>query len=374
MNNIYIKLSIILLITCFLSCKKHSDNAYLNGDTLPINSKSKIIEQVALNPVSLEGSNFGIIAVYDSLMFYMNSKLPNHFFNVFNLGTGEEIGTFIRKGQGPNDVIAISPIFQFFEEENEVKTLLFAANENKILKWNITQSIKKNTTEIDTIISYNNYKELNGARYNYIFCQNKDTLYTSIQSIPINEDDASLPFYQKRTLYTNKTLKDYPIYRKSIKNGEASIIPETFFASNDAFKPDGSKIVQAMLHLNQINIIDTKTGKITGYRMNGSPDFSIFKHNKKRIIDTYYLRTQADNQYIYATYWGKKPWGDNQLPFLNTIYVFDWDGCLLYELVSDHPIHEIWLDNIRNRLYTTNTDEVFYINLKEIINYNSVPE
>ena len=57
------------------------------------------------------------------------------------------------------------------------------------------------------------------------------------------------------------------------------------------------------------------------------------------------------------------------MPFINTIHVFDWNGCLLYELISDHPIHEIWLDYVRNRLYTTNmdTDEVFYINLEKVI-------
>ncbi|BBD45879.1 Hypothetical protein PEIBARAKI_5872 [Petrimonas sp. IBARAKI] len=367
MKEIYRILWIISILIFIIGCIEYNDDIYFNGNIHDINSKIKKVKSVSLNPVPLEGPNYGRIAVHDSLMFFMNPKLPNHFFNVFNLDTGKEIGLFCNKGQGPNEVAAVSYIYQFFEEKNELKTLLFAANENVIIKWNISQSIKQKTTVIDSIIPYSNNRGVMGARYNYIFYQDIDTLFTYIQSLPINDEEASLPFYQKRTLYTDKTLKDYPIYRNSIKNGLAYIIPEAFFNSNDTFKPDGTKIVQAMTHLYQLNIIDTKTGEINGFRMHGSPDFSIFQ-KKKKVINTNYVRIQADDQYIYATYWGKDPWS-NELPFINTIHVFDWNGCLLYELISDHPIHEIWLDNVRNRLYTTNmdTDEVFYINLEKVI-------
>jgi hypothetical protein len=357
------------MLTSFTGCAKYSDSTYFKGDIFPVDSRMKKVKNVTLTPVvPLDGLNFGIIAVYDSLMLFWNPKLPDRFFNVFNLDTGADMGTFCHKGQGPGEMVSVSPVYQIFEEENELKTLLLAAYNKKILKWNISRSVRQQTTVIDTIIDYSCNVENMGACYNLIiFLQNEDILFTRVPSVELSEEEASLPFYQKRTLHSDKMLKDYPIYGKSIKNGKASIIPEAFFGSVDNFNPDGSKIVQAMRYIQQLNILDTETGKVTGYRVNGSPDFSIFEAEKKTINPSY-VRVQADEQYIYASFWGKKTWGIEEIPVINTIHVFDWNGRWLYELKTDRPVHEMWLDRIRNRLYTTdlNDDDVFYLDLNEI--------
>jgi hypothetical protein len=185
--------------------------------------------------------------------------------------------------------------------------------------------------------------------------------------LPLSEEEASVPFYQKRTIYSDELLQNYTIYKKSVRNGEAAIIPESFFSSNDAIKPDGTKIVQALANLPQINIIDTHTGEVSGFRTKQTPGFSFFE-TKMEDRNIYYMRVQADDNYIYASYWGKGPWESNDTPFINTIHVFDWHGKLLYELISDQAIYEIWLDPVRNRLYTTDmrTDDVFYLDLVEI--------
>lgn len=357
-----------LLLIGFASCTRNTDNTYFNGGIYQINSRVKKMENVKLSTIPpLDGVNFGIIAVYDSLMIFWNPKLPDRFFNVFNLDTGKEIGTFCNRGQGPGEFISINPIYQFFEENNDLKTLLFAPNENEMLKWNISQSVERGETVIDTIVSYACSKNNMMACYNYIFRQSEDILFVYIPSFELNEEEASLPFYQKRTLYSNTTLESYQVFKKSIKNGEASIIPEAFFNSVTAFKPDGSRIVQFMKRLTQFNIINTVTGEVIGYRLEGSPDFSILE-KKKKSINVNYVRAQADDEFIYASYWGKEDWGHKEIPLLNNIHVFDWSGKLLYELKTDQPVHEMWLDRVRNRLYTTNlnVDDVFYIDLDEI--------
>jgi len=359
---------IILIFVGFTDCTDYSDSTYFNGEIREIDSRKKEVKEVKLKPVVLDGAYFGSIAVHDSLMIFWNPKLQSHFFNIFNLDTGEEIGSFCNKGQGPDEVVAISIMYQIFEEGNELKTLLFAANEKKILIWNITRSLAEHTTVIDTVIPYScNTKDM-GACYDYIFRQSEDILFTHIPSMTLNDEDASLPFYQERTLYSDKTLMNYPIFRRSIKNDKASIIPEAFFNSIDAFKPSGSKIAQVMKRLHQLNIIDTETGEVIGYRLAGSPDFTIFK-KKNAIINTNFVRVQADDQYIYASFWGRESWGRFDIPSVNIIHVFDWNGKWLYELITDQPVHEMWLDKVRNRLYTTNveTDEVFYLDLNEII-------
>lgn len=361
-------LSIALVFITFISCHKTDDSTYFNGEIKEIQEKVKNESNVVLTPVPLEGTNHGFFSVNDSLMFFMNPKLPDRIFNVFNVDTGEEIGTFHNKGLGPNEFIALSPILQFYREDNDLKTLLFAPNENKLIVWNINKSILQSKTVIDTIISYKCSEETNEADFKYIFRLNKDTLLISVQSTILNEREATLPYYQKRTIYSNELLNDYSIYKQSIKNDESDIIPKSFFYSNEAFHPNGSKVVQAMLNLPQLNILDTKTGEVTGYRMKGSPHLSVFETKNKIFID-YYLRVQADEKYIYASYWGKKPWDIKEIPFINTIHVYNWQGNLIHKITTDRTIGEMALDRARNRLYTMDigTDDVYYLDLEGLI-------
>ena len=364
-NNFRVIIVHLLLLNVFFCCHKNADNTYFLGDIKYIEDVAKEIH-VTLKEVPLNGANYGIIAVYDSLMIFWNPKLQYMFFNIFNLDTGKEIGSFCGKGGGPNEMFGVSPIYQFFEENNDLKTLIFAANENKIFIWNISQSIKCGFTVIDTIIPYNSKNEYGVVAYNYMFYKNGDSLFTHTPTFALNEEEASLSYYQKRTLYSDTLLQKYNIYKKSVRNGKATMIPEFFFASNDAIKPDGSKIAQAMGYLSQINILDTNTGDIIGYRMKNTPDFSFFE-TRMTLRKTYYTRIQASNKYIYAPYWGKEPLGLREIPLINNIHVFNWNGKLLYKFIVDFSVGEIWLDEIRNRLYITNNilDDVFYLDLNE---------
>lgn len=355
-----------ICIYIFMGCQSHDDNAYFNGEIRYIDDDIEDCEDVKLESIYLEGANHGWIAVYDSLMFFLNPKLTDTFYQVFNINTGKEIGTFCHKGNGPAEVVCLGPIFQFFKEGDELKTLLFAPNEEKFLIWNISQSISQHKTMIDKITPYAWRKEHKNAAYNHMFLQDKDILLTKVDAVPINDECATLPYYQKRTVNSNKLLRNYKIYKDSIINGETSVIPESFFSSNDAFKPDGTKVVQAMVHLPQLNIIDVNSGKVVGVRLKSQDDFSVFKGKKQ--ISNYYIRVQADNNYIYALYWGKVPWGHNEIPYLNIIYVFDWDGKLIRKISMDHSIDKMWIDPVRNRLYIIGPkdDEVYYCELSKV--------
>lgn len=365
MKRIKYLFSIILILgicicTC-IGCQKHNDSIYFNGEIQYVEDSVEYVKNVKLKLVSLEGDNFGWISVYDSLMIFFNPKLPDCFYNIFNINTGKELGTFCNKGGGPEEVAAVGPIYQLFKERNELKTILFAVNEEQLLIWNITQSIKQSKTVIDRVIPYAWRTENGGACYNEIFLQDENTILAKVASFPMGDDDATLPIFQKRAIDTNKCLKSYSVYKQSIKNGKASIMPESFFYSDDYLKPDGTKIVQAISRLPQLNIIDVQTGKVVGYRLDDNVDFSIFKREKE--LKNYYGRLQVDDNYIYVLYNGKVQWED-----INTIYVFDWNGQLIRKIVTDHAIGTMWLDSVRNRLYTTTprTDEVFYCDLNEI--------
>ena len=356
-------LSFVLILSTCISCHKNDDSTYFNGEIRSF-EVLKDIKRVGLKSVSLSGANYGWLSVYDSLMIFRNPKLADCFFSVFNVDTGEELGTFCNKGGGPDELADCHKIFNFFKEGNELKSLLLGIYEEKLLIWNITKSVKQGTTVIDSIIPYVAEKANKGAPYSSFFYQRENALLAKVQSFSLGGGNATLPFYQKRTIDTNKLLENYSIYKKSVKNSNASTMVQTFYSSNDVCKPDGTKIVQAMLYLPQLNILNVETGQVVGCRMKGGPDFSIFE-NEEDINNVYYIGVQADDNYIYTLYWGKETWGRFDIPYVNTIHIFDWEGNFVQAVETDRGLDAMWIDPIRNRLYVTSpkVDDVFYLDL-----------
>ncbi len=351
----------------FVCCKSDKDKEIFNGTIRYIDDSRKVVKKVTSQSVSLEGLHTGIIAAYDSLLICWSPDYPNHFFNITNLGTGKEIGFFCEKGQGPREAISANCIFQLFKKENDLCTYLWSYADGRLSLWNISQSIRTGTTVYDEIVSYDK------NRYFSLFYQPGDTLFVNRPSDFLNVEEVTTPFYEKRTIHSKEVVQDYPIYRKPLLRNKDAAQLELSLKTWDAIKPDGSKIAQAMMYLPQINILDTRTGNLAGYRMKNSPDLSFLEEADKdiKLMNRYYNSIHADNQYIYASYWGKEQWSDRrgeETPLFNTIHVFDWNGKLLYELITDRSFFHVWVDQVRNRLYTTdiNTDEVYYVDLREL--------
>lgn len=357
----------MLILSIFISCDKNGDSTYFKGEirNFEVGKKSK---NVTLEVVSLNGANFGWLSVYDSLMIFRNPKLADSFFNVFNVDTGEEIGTFVKKGGGPDELADCHKIFNFFEEGGDLKTLLLGAYEEKLLIWNITQSIKQGATIIDNIFPYTAEKENKGAFYSYLFYQGNNAILAKVQSVSLKGGNAILPFYQHRTIDTNELSKNLTIYKKLVKNDTPSNTIQSFSASNDARKPDGTKVVQAMLYLPQLNILNVKTEQVFGSRMKDGLDFSVFEDGAD-VEKIYYIGVQTDDNYIYALYWGKEIWELRETPYVNTIHVFDWDGNFVQKIETDRGLKDMWIDTVRNRLYLTcpMVDDVFYLELNGLL-------
>lgn len=348
------------------SCKRDKDVFYFNGVIQYVDDSQKIVKNVNSKFVSLEGIPTGMIAVYDSLLICWSSEYPGHFFSILNLDNGKEIGFFCEKGRGPKDALSVNPIYQLFKKGNNICTFLWSYNESRLFLWNISQSVEKGITVYDTIFLYDK------NRYRFLFYQPDESLFVYRPSDFLNREEATTPFYEKRSIYTKEINRDYRIYKKSfLRNRDVAKLERSFYTW-DSMKSDGSKIAQAMRHLSQINIINTHTGDIIGYRMKNSPDFSFLeKEIELKSREEYYINLHTDNNYIYATYWGKEPWSgrsNDGFPSIYNIHIFDWNGKQLYDIITDRSYFHIWVDPVRNRLYTINpnTDEVYFLELNEL--------
>ena len=359
------------LILCFFvsNCQRNKDNEYFIGEIKYFDDSAKVVKNVTSKVIPHDLFH-GIIAIHDSLILCFNPRLPNYFFQIFNLDTGEELGYYCSKGQGPNDVISILNAHQLFKRGNDLFTIINDPYQRRSLFWNISKSIEQRKTVYDPIITYKQMNEDKSIRYNFIYYQTEDTLLAEVRSISVSLEEARTPSFEQLTMYNEDFVNNFPIYkRKTIRNRKKTKIPpDAFFDSSDMLKPDGTKMVQAMTNLPQINILDTHTGDVVGYRLKNSPDFSLFETDMQ-LMKFYYWDLKADDNYIYTSYMGKPPWDPRKdaFPFMNTIHIYDWNGKQLYELITDRAYARIWLDTVRNRLYTLDiTDELIYIDLNDL--------
>ena len=358
---------IISLLVILASCQPHNDTEYFNGEIQSIKSHHCIDLEVISKKLLLDGTFYGKMYIYDSLLFFHNPKLKSQTFNVCNVKTGREIGTFCERGGGPQEAYVFSPVYYIYNENGHLKAPLFAPNEEELFTWNISKSIQQNKTFYEKTSHCIFKDESDGAFFQEVFFLNPDTLLAQIGTRAIGDDDATLPYYLTRSI-NNNTIKKYYPFKKTIKNGEATIIPEAFYGTHCAIKPDKTTLVEAMRYLPQINFINLQTGEIKGFRMKGGEDFSIFKKTHKD-LKLYFCNITADDNYIYAVYYGKYRPKKNEKLNTNQIYIFNWEGELKYRLTTDCNIFETVLDDTNNRLYMSirGEDEVRYIELNEAI-------
>lgn len=361
----------VFTLGVFACSDQNADGDYFNGKVKYTDDNSIVVSNVKSKVVAAENYGYGMFAVYDSLLVCWNPKFPEHFFRISNVDTGQEIGYFCNKGRGPQDFASTGPILQFFQRGEDIMTLAYASNEGKVFFWNISQSIVQGVSVYDTIVPIDD--RIKGiASSSAIFFQNEDRLLAKMRTSISGETGILQPDYQQRTIYSNELLQDYYIYDKErIVRKKSNPYGEELFYSMDVVKPDGSKVAQGMKYLAQINILDIGNGEVIGCRMKDGVGFSIFETEKKE-EKVYYNSIQADDDYIYATYWGKKQWDvslEAKMPLLNTIHVFDWNGNMVRELKTDRAFFRIELDRARNRLYSADfeTDELYYLDLNEIM-------
>lgn len=357
------------LLLLLISCNKIGGDAqYFNGEIIYIEN---IPETNTLEgeQIYLDEIDAGEIAVYDSLLFFWYWNFPNAFFSVFDLTNFKHIGYFCPKGDGPNETQGVPPIYQFYEENGDLKTMLLAPNDSELRVWNITKSLQENTTIFDTIVSNKWYME-HLTPYLRVSHLSEDSYMGYIPPRYKSFDDIlpTLPVYEKRTIYSDKLIKKYHLFRDSIENDSRIVDSDRFFTSADCIKPDGTKIAQGMTRLCQLNIVDLEKETISGYRIKGTPDFSIFKTDMSN-TKYYYSKAHCDDTYIYALYAGVENEKLEEFQGFDILHIFDWEGNFVKKIRLTYPVRSIWYDKINEFLYGYNDikEELYRFHFKGLI-------
>lgn len=362
------KLKFIILMFALWVCNQtNDDQKYFNGEIFIVEDTVQL-EKLTGKEVNIKGNYRREFFPYDSLLivYYYDQAAPN-FYDVYNLKNDSILGSFCFKGNGPNETMAISPVCHFYKDKENLKTLLYAPNEMNLVEWNITESLKQHTTINDAIIPYSWMKDNHATVFNQLFRLGEDEVFMIVPSfsVALNSDTASLPVYEKRTMYTNKKIQSYSVFLDSPQSADSKLFyPENIYSSFYSIKPDLSKIAQSLLHLCQINIIDLELGTVKGFRLKGTPDFSVFENNIAGLKYNY-TSLVTNNDFIYVLFKGIDINKRNE-ESPGVVYVYDWSGNLVRKFDLGRHISRIRLDEVNNLVYAHNdlTDKIYCYDFK----------
>lgn len=119
------------------------------------------------------------------------------------------------------------------------------------------------------------------------------------------------------------------------------------------------------MYLQQINIIDLETGDVKGFRIKGTPGFSIFEKDINK-VKTNYSSLEADNNYIYALY-REVSAHISDTTTTSQLHIFNWNGNLIRKYDLGQIVKLITLDPVNNILYGRNnaTEKMYRYDLNK---------
>ncbi|MGN0069632.1 MAG: hypothetical protein ACI350_07890 [Prevotella sp.] len=314
---------------------------------------------VKADSVDLEHPHGFFFSVADTLAVFFTPSQSGDSYEIVNLKTGCPIGNFIPCGHGSGEFIAVSTVEQLYEEDNQLKAFMTASNEQKLICWNISQSLSRNTTVLDAVECRKSDEQPAYYRTCYYVGADSVMTYYGSRIMQTTEGDViSEPVWQLRSLSKNSILKEFRLYQPVYNNAKASegtVSQDMYYYTYSCVKPDFSKIAEAMDYLPQINVIDIKNGDVKGFLMTGREDYSIFMADMKE-AHSYYKDVQSDDRYIFALWSGMKITEDDFSRGYDEVHVFDWNGRMLKKVKLSVPVQSIYLDQANDLLYGCHQD------------------
>ena len=315
------------------------------------------IEQLKINRRILGGENYDAMSanVYDSLCV-LYQRQTNHFFAIHNMNTGEMVGNFVRKGNGPLETTNASIIHNIYEENGELKTIVYDHNKFRLMICNISKTIEVGTSVYDTIIPLS--RQITNGRYVSYTSPTKDGDFCIRLNVQVFEELRKVvpPKFAILSRDNMQLKKEYNIFRDSIVDFSEvdKWRAEDPFEGHQALNRDKNKFVYAMTYLPQINILDLETNKLKSVRIKGTR----IETTKEQYY--YYTVVRTDKDYIYALYQDRNSWipptpagtpvdkiYKGRKP--SEVHIFDWNGNLVRRCQLEGFYHSI--DVYQGKIY-----------------------
>ena len=341
-STLYILSSILVCSSCN---NKHStyflSQPYVMVDNVDIQDKSP-------DNAILGGENYNAIsAIVKDGLCVLYTPRNNSFYSILDTKTGNHLGEFGIKGNGPKESPSFGISHQIYEENGHIRTLFQDITNKQLMVCDITKTIEGGRSIYDTIIPCDLAHKY-GRAMSYLSKIDDDKIFVSLCTTPQTHTGKVItPKFGVYSISKQTFLTEYKVFQDSISDFTAinKWDPYMPFSCKCTVNKSRNKAVIGMTAMPQINLLDITTGDLQCIRIKGCPN----EDTNKNMV--YYASIQSDEHYIYALYMNI----DNDIAiddydkYPSELHIFDWNGNLIKRWRFNKFYNEISLDS--NKLY-----------------------
>ena len=269
----------------------------------------------------------------------------------------KHLGSFLKKGSGPNEVMAFGLIAQSYTEFGNPK-LIIQSYPNFLGVLNIKQSIESGRAVFDKQYRFETIlgKDLFLASHSVYVLDSVNLMMTKdpLRSGVKNDNNFLGEFYNSEKDVVTRQLKyeNFPFMDSFLKESYRSL------------KPDRSKVALFYRFFDMVSIADLKSGKVVQVIPSGKS----IDPNKVRDIDLrclYYKMGKCTNDYIFGLYAGGLSVLKEDDPMSNkncSLRIYNWHGDLLYNYQFEDNVRMFTVDESQSFMYVvTDSDSIIII-------------
>lgn len=341
-------LILVLIPFVFASCRKNESNVFLDNVELLVKEfeRSFVLEgHEVLVPV------LGIsdICIYDTLIVFSSSK-DDKFYSFFSVDDLAFYGSYITRGNGPNEFVSMRRPLFFEKKEDEILIAFYETTKSQLLFFNLTESQRSQSAVFsEKRVSFNGLMGIYG-------CYPLNSNEYFIDYIDI---DKVTQHYSVFDLSLNQLVSDNLAIDMDLEELDNSFL----LATATAFNSHQMKYASGMKFMDQINIYNIESPhlsfSISTSQKRDNPSEVECKAMPEKM--EYYFDLRSTDSYIFGLYanQNRKDWAMENMPA--TIHVFDWEGNALVELKTQEKIVSFDVDSKNKKLYGLTIDEQLYI-------------
>lgn len=252
----------------------------------------------------------------------------NYCFKTYSINTFNYLGSFIRKGRGPGEMLDPR-----LTGDSPQASRIGLYDVGKAYMVDVEESLKSGRTSItrtyDLPSEILDWMPMPDERQFTMLIENNELVYQSIAN-----DGAYL--------------KKFNLYKQA--DGNRHITHLSSLLTNNG---STAKVAEFMLLFPQFNILDTESGQVLSFAVDKAYrkwESILYRRITMDNID-YYTGAASTRDYIFATYKGvplRKTYNKGQS---TSIHIFDWEGNFLYDINVAENIDELAFDTRTGYLY-----------------------
>lgn len=346
-RNIYFICAVLFLS----GCNKVVEQDFFRDPLLEVNCCQN--QNISLDTAFITGSTTLMSYIADSLMLSIDRSGQDYMFCATDVYEDQIRGLFVRRGRAFNEMLDCLPVMDAYNNESgDLCSDLFSYTDGRIFVWNISRSLREGADSYDKIIQLKNDDD-RFAFLSVYHVNDSIILVKNSKQVASQEHAVEEPRYELYSTKTGEFIRSYDVFRNvDVATGNPLYKSKSFPGNFDCIKEDRTKIAFGMGYMPVYGILDLISGEFHGFKIKELREFST------EVRYSHFCSLAADDQYIYALYYGydlAEPFSERKP---SRLFLIDWSGELLQSFSLNQYFIELKLNN--GILYLINNEQVVY--------------